>query len=135
MNNTEDHQLTRRDKIKLWWLDNRREVVYYAGGCVAGVVATVIVYKNLEKGADVNLQPKQQNIFGTNEMTNVTEVIIQKPGNSGNVLVDPKTGEWFNSQGEAAKKLGKSYQAVRQDLASGNLLKVADGDKQKIGVS
>lgn len=66
-----------------------------------------------------------------------TNVMIESPGNSGNLIREITTGQFFRSQGEAARNLGLDKAAIGRNLNGRSLNvkgyifeKLCDGHKQ-----
>lgn len=101
-------------RIKEHWTRNKK--VYYAFG--TGVVLTTvgIVVLNKKPSADTVVQMKE--LFTVSvKSPRITTILLERAGNSGNLIVDDLTGDTYRSQNLLAKAIGVSAATVSQHLS------------------
>lgn len=126
---------TRIEKIKNH-IANHKEI--YIAVAITSVTTAAITILIVQR-AQINSSVAQKAIISWKPvMEQNTNVIIQAPGNSGNVLQDD-LGNIFASQNSAAKALGVDPKSIREhlqgrssDVAGRVLTKVLDGSPQHV---
>lgn len=121
------------NKIKKHVVEHKEVYISIAATSVITAAATILVINR----AQIHSQVTQKAVISWRPvMEQNTNVIIQAPGNSGNVLQDD-LGNIFASQNSAAKILGVDPRTIREHLngrvdnvMGRTLTKVIDGSPQ-----
>lgn len=100
--------------IKEHWTQNKKVYAAFGAGVVVTVVG-VVVLRN-KPTAEVVLATKE---FFTVSVKSprITNILLERAGNSGNLIVDDLTGDTYRSQNLLAKAIGVSAATVSQHLS------------------
>lgn len=126
---------TRIEKIKKHVVDHKEVYIAVAVTAVTTAAITILIVQR----AQINSSVTQKAILSWKPiMEQKANIIIQAPGNSGNILQDD-LGNIFASQNSAAKALGVDPRAIREHLQGRStnimgrtLTKVLDGSPQHV---
>jgi hypothetical protein len=121
----------RIEKIKTHFRENKDRYIT-AVVTAAGTVVLVLLYEHNRESSEVHNDFKSLVHVGNN---NVNTIVIKKPGNSGDILMDAKNGELYYSKGHASRELEISRQDVKNLIEKGALQKVQDGNISKLEIS
>jgi len=116
----------RYTRIKEHFKNNKK--TYLWCGVTAVTTAAAVIFASR---SETNVTTKQFTLTGDNMATIVN---ITKPGNSGNVILDPNSLKTWLSQNKVAQDLGKSRAEIQRMIEAGDLLKIQDGSISQLSV-